>query len=88
MSHHQGNLEPLVLSYPDDESCPISQTCGMQKNPAINVEVGIASQIDRPFLAQFRPSLTEVFHIAWRGAPLEMSSGTKVGAQRPRTLKA
>jgi hypothetical protein len=52
------------------------------------VEVGIAGQIDRPFLAQFRPSLTEVFHVAWRGAPLEMTGGTKGGAQRARTLKA
>jgi hypothetical protein len=28
------------------------------------VEVGIAGQIDRPLLAQFRPSLTEVSHVA------------------------
>jgi hypothetical protein len=34
------------------------------KIPAIYVEVGIAGQIDRPFLAQFRPSLTEVSHVA------------------------
>jgi hypothetical protein len=33
------------------------------KNPVIYVEVGIAGQIDRPFLAQFRPSLTEVSHV-------------------------
>jgi hypothetical protein len=38
--------------------------------------------IDSPFLAQFRPSLTEVSHIAWRGAPLEMTGVTKGGAQR------
>jgi hypothetical protein len=35
----------------------------MLKNPAIYVEVGIAGQIDRPFLAQFHPSLTEVSHV-------------------------
>jgi hypothetical protein len=29
-------------------------------SPAIYVEVGIADEIDRPFLAQFRPLLTEV----------------------------
>jgi hypothetical protein len=52
------------------------------------MEVGIAGQIDRPFLAQFRPSLTEVSHITWRGAPLEMTGGTKGGEQRARTLKA
>jgi hypothetical protein len=28
------------------------------------VEVGIEDKIDRPFLAQFRPSLTEVSHVA------------------------
>jgi hypothetical protein len=52
------------------------------------VEVGIAGQIDRLFLAQFRPSLTQVSHVAWRGAPLEMTGETKGGAQRARTLKA
>jgi hypothetical protein len=52
----------------------------MLKNPVIYVEVKIAGQIDRPFLAQFRPSLTEVCHVACRG--------TKGGAQRARTLKA
>jgi hypothetical protein len=66
----------------------MSQICGMQKIPAIYVEVGIAGQIDRPFLAQFRPSLTEVSHVAWNGAPLEMTVGTKGGAQTARTLKA
>jgi hypothetical protein len=52
------------------------------------VEVGIAGQIDRPFLAQFRPLLTEVSYVAWRGARLEMMGGTKGGAQTARTLKA
>jgi hypothetical protein len=42
----------------------MSQICGMLKNLAIYVEVGITCQIDRPFLAQFRPSLTEVSHVA------------------------
>jgi hypothetical protein len=66
----------------------MSQICGMLKNPAIYVEVGITSQIDLPFLAQFRPSLTKVSHVAWRGAPLEMTGGTKGGGQMDRTLKA
>jgi hypothetical protein len=65
----------------------MSQICGMLKNPAIYVEVGIAGQIDRPFLAQFNHSLTEISHVALRGAPLEMTGGTKGGAQRARTLK-
>jgi hypothetical protein len=58
----------------------------MLKNPVIYVEVGIAHQNDRPFLAQFRPSLTEVSHVTLRGAPLEMTGGTKGGAQSARTL--
>jgi hypothetical protein len=66
----------------------MSQICGMQKIPAIYVEVGIAGQIDRPFLAQLRLSLTEVSSVAWRGAPLDMTGETKGGAQRARTLKA
>jgi hypothetical protein len=52
------------------------------------MEVGITGQTDRPFLAQFHPSLTEVSHVTWREAPLEMMGGTKGGAQRARTLKA
>jgi hypothetical protein len=52
------------------------------------VEVWIAGQNDRPFLAQFRPSLTEVSHIGLREAPLEMTDETKDGAQSARTLKA
>jgi hypothetical protein len=52
------------------------------------MEVGIAGQSDRPFLAQFRPSLTEVSHVAWLGAPLEITGETKGGVQRIRTLKA
>jgi hypothetical protein len=31
---------------------PMSQICGMLKNPVIYVEVGITGQIDRPFLAR------------------------------------
>jgi hypothetical protein len=42
----------------------MSQICAACKRTAIYVEVGIAGQIDRPFLAQFRPSLTEVSHVA------------------------
>jgi hypothetical protein len=52
------------------------------------MEVEIAGQIYRPFLVQFRPSLTEVSRVAWHGAPLEMTGGTKGGAQKARTLKA
>jgi hypothetical protein len=37
---------------------------------------------------QFRPSLTEVSHVAWREAPLEMAGGTKGGAQRARIFQA
>jgi hypothetical protein len=58
------------------------------KNPAIYMEVEIADQIDRPFLAQFRPSLTDISHVAWRGAPLVMTGGTKGGAQRHKGLGA
>jgi hypothetical protein len=42
----------------------MSQICGMLKIPAIYVVVGITCQIDRPFLAQFCPSLIEVTHVA------------------------
>jgi hypothetical protein len=49
--------------------------------------VRITGKIDWPFLTRFHPSLTEVFHVAWRGAPLEMTDGTKGGAQRARSLR-
>jgi hypothetical protein len=52
------------------------------------MKVGIVGQIDQPFLAQFRPSLTVVSHVAWRAAPLEITGGTKGVAQRARTLKS
>jgi hypothetical protein len=42
----------------------------------------IGSAISRPY---FLPSLTEVSHIAGRGAPLEMTEETKNGAQRARS---
>jgi hypothetical protein len=41
----------------------------------------IGSAISRP---SFLPSLIEVFHVAGRGAPLEMTGETKSGAQRAR----
>jgi hypothetical protein len=44
------------------------------------MEVGIAGKIDRP-------SLTEVSHVAWCWAPLEMMDGTKDSAQRARSLR-
>jgi hypothetical protein len=72
-------------------SVPCRRFAGCKKTPAIYVEVGIAGKIDRPFLAQFCPSLTEVSHVVWRGAPLVMTGGTNGGAQgasswRPRCV--
>jgi hypothetical protein len=52
------------------------------------MEVRIAGQIDQSFLTQFCPSITEVSHVTWHGAPLQMMGGTKGGAQTARTLKA
>jgi hypothetical protein len=50
----------------------------MLKNPVIYVEVGITGQIDWPFLARNSVlHLIGVFHVAWRGASLEMMGGTK-----------
>jgi hypothetical protein len=63
-------------------SAPCGRIAACKKTPAIYVEVGIAGKIGRPFLAQFHPSLTEVSHFAWRGAPLDITGGTKGGAQR------
>jgi hypothetical protein len=49
------------------------------------MEVGITGQINWPFLAQIRPSLTEVSHVErlWR-----WHAELKGGAQRAQTLKA
>jgi hypothetical protein len=44
-------------------------------------------KIDWQFLAQFRPSLTEISHVAWHGAPLEITDGTKGSAQRASSLR-
>jgi hypothetical protein len=45
-------------------SAPCRRFAAYKKTPAIYVEVGISGKIDWPFLAQFRPSLTEVSHVA------------------------
>jgi hypothetical protein len=68
-------------------SAPCHRFVACKKTPAIYVEVGIAGKIDRQFIAQFRPSLTEVSHVTWREAPLEMTGGTKGGAQRASSLR-
>jgi hypothetical protein len=44
--------------------CAMLQLWGTLKNPVIYVGVGIAGQINRPFIAQVRPSQTEVSHVA------------------------
>jgi hypothetical protein len=84
------------------EVCGASSTHGFQKcvqslerkpcRKEIRLEVhanmfGITGKICRPFLARFLPSLTEASHVAWRGAPLEMTEGTKGGAQRAHSLR-
>jgi hypothetical protein len=51
------------------------------------MEVGITGKICQPFLARFLPSLTETSHVAWHGAPLEITEGTKGGAHRTRSLR-
>jgi hypothetical protein len=50
-------------------SVPCHRFAACKKTLAIYVEVRIAGKFDRPFLTQFHPSLTEVSHVAWRGAP-------------------
>ena len=62
--------------------CPMSQIRGMLKTPGNYVEVGFPGQICRPFCAHFRSSLPGGSHVAWRGAPLGSTGGTKGGAQR------
>jgi hypothetical protein len=57
------NPQHAFLRKGSKAGCPMSQICGLLKNPAIYVEAGIAGQIDRPILVQFRLSLTEVFHV-------------------------
>jgi hypothetical protein len=57
------------------------------KDPWIYMEVGVTCKICRPFLARFIRSLTGASHVALRGAPLEMTEGTKGGAQRARSLR-
>jgi hypothetical protein len=68
-------------------SVPCHRFAACKKTPTIYVEVRIAGKIDRPFLAQFHPSLTEVSRVAWSAVPLEMMGGTKGGAQRASSLR-
>jgi hypothetical protein len=48
----------------EGKSVPCRRLAAFKKTPTVYVEVGIAGQIDWPFLAQFSPSLTEVSHVA------------------------
>ena len=66
----------------DFSGARMSQICGMLKAPGNYVEVEFSGEICRPFLAYFRSSLPERFHVALRGAPLGSTGGTKGGAQR------
>jgi hypothetical protein len=67
----------------------MSQICGMLKKPVIWVKFGITGQINRAFLAHNSVlHLTEVCHVACRGAPLEMTGGTKGGAQGPAAYRS
>jgi hypothetical protein len=43
---------------------PCRRFAACKKIPVIYVEVGIAGKIDRPVLARFRPSLTDISHVA------------------------
>jgi hypothetical protein len=45
------NAQHVFLRRGSIAVCPMSQICGMLKNPVIYEEVGITGQIDRPFLA-------------------------------------
>jgi hypothetical protein len=45
------NPEHAFLRRGSKAACTMSQICGMKKNPAMYVEVGITDQTDRPFLA-------------------------------------
>jgi hypothetical protein len=44
------NPQHAFLRRGSKAGCPMSQICGLLKNPVIYVEVGITGQIDRPFL--------------------------------------
>jgi hypothetical protein len=44
--------------------CPMSQICGMSKNPTITVKVAGYGLNYRTFLAHFRSSLTEDYDVA------------------------
>jgi hypothetical protein len=78
MPSFRGEVKPSV---------PCLRFAECKKTHAIYVEVRIAGKIDWPFIAQFRFSLTEVSHVTWCGAPLEMMGGTKGGAQRTSSLR-
>jgi hypothetical protein len=63
-------------------SVPCRRFSACKRNLRFTLKLESAGKIDRLFLAQFHPSLTEVSHVAWRGAPLDMTDGTIGGAQR------
>jgi hypothetical protein len=65
----------------------MSQICGMLKSPVITWKLGHRqnlSAISRPISSLANRGLT----LALRGAPLELTEGTKSGAQRACSFKA
>jgi hypothetical protein len=69
--------------------CPMSQLCGMLKNPAITWKSDCQATFDRPFLAHNSFfSLIEVSHAVRYGPPLEINGGTKIGVREQTASKA
>jgi hypothetical protein len=78
MPSFRGEVKPSV---------PCHRFAACKRTLWFTCKLEAARKIDQPFLAQFRPSLTEVPHVAWHAAPLEMTEGTKGGAQRASNLR-
>jgi hypothetical protein len=68
-------------------SAPCRRFAACKRTLRFTWKLESTGKIDRPFIAQFRPLLTEVSHVAWHGAPLEMMDGTKGSAQRASSLR-
>jgi hypothetical protein len=69
-------------------SVPCRRFAACKRTLRFTLKLESAGKIYRTFLAQFCSLLTEVSHVAWREAPLEMTDGTEGVAQRASSLRS
>jgi hypothetical protein len=82
----RNNPQQAFLRRGSKAVCPMSQLCGMLKNPAITWKSDCLAKFE-PTISHlnFLSSLTEVSHAVWCGAPLKVNGELKRGLKYVQT---